>query len=252
MKAVLGFAHRHGLPVVEDAACAAGSEIRTGGRFVRIGRPHADIACFSFHPRKLITTGDGGMLTTRSAQWDRKFRLWRHHSMNASDLERHGRKRAFIESYLELGYNFRMTDIQAAVGREQLKKLPGMVRRRRVQARRYARILSGIPGVVPPSEPAWARSNFQTYCVRLPRGTDKRRVMDRMAASGAAVRTGIMCAHKEPAYTRGGGRGSWRAAGSLKESERALAGCVLLPFFSTMKTSEMQRVARSLARALKT
>ena len=75
----------HGLPVVEDAACAAGSEILLDGAWERIGRPHGDVACFSFHPRKLLTTGDGGMLTTPTAELDRQFRLRRQHGMSVPD-----------------------------------------------------------------------------------------------------------------------------------------------------------------------
>src|SRR5918996_3492545 len=124
-------ARRHRLPVIEDAACAAGTEIFWQGRWERIGRPHGDIACFSFHPRKVITTGDGGMLTTANPDWDRQFRLWRQHAMSVSDTARHGSREVVFEAYTELGYNYRLTDVQAAIGREQLKRLPALVARRR-------------------------------------------------------------------------------------------------------------------------
>src|SRR5439155_19317114 len=133
LSALLSIARRHGLPLVEDAACAMGSEIRWAGEWQTIGRPHGDIACFSFHPRKLLTTGDGGMLTTASAELDRKFRLWRQHSMGVSDTVRHAASQVTFESYAELGFNYRMTDLQAAVGREQLKRLPAVIARRRAQ-----------------------------------------------------------------------------------------------------------------------
>ncbi|HET9148098.1 MAG TPA: aminotransferase class I/II-fold pyridoxal phosphate-dependent enzyme, partial [Acetobacteraceae bacterium] len=86
---ILPLARDHGVPVIEDAACAIGSKILSGGRWENIGAPHGDIACFSFHPRKIVTTGEGGMLTTRNPEFDRLFRLWRQHGMSVADLVRH-------------------------------------------------------------------------------------------------------------------------------------------------------------------
>ena len=123
--AIVDLARRRGLAVVEDAACAIGSEIEWDGRWERIGRPHGDVACFSFHPRKLVSTGDGGMITTANAEWDASLRLWRQHGMSVPDTTRHGASQVIFESYPMVGYNYRLTDIQAAVGREQLKRLPG-------------------------------------------------------------------------------------------------------------------------------
>ena len=122
--------------MIEDAACAIGSEIRWDGRWERIGRPHGDIACFSFHPRKLLSTGDGGMLTTRDAELDATFRLLRQHGMSVPDTVRHASSQVVFESTRSLGFNYRMTDIQAAIGREQLKRLPAIVARRRDAGRR--------------------------------------------------------------------------------------------------------------------
>ena len=169
-------ARRRGLPLIEDAACAAGSEILWDGAWERIGKPHGDAACFSFHPRKVLTTGDGGMVTTSNADWDRQFRLWRQHGMDTPDTLRHGSRQVIVESYPVLGFNYRMTDIQAAVGREQLKKLPEIVESRRALGRRYHAALSSIPGVRPALEPSWARTNWQSYCVRLPEGIDQREI----------------------------------------------------------------------------
>src|SRR5581483_8779000 len=141
MPAVLAVAEKHGLPVVEDAACAIGSEIRVNGRWDRVGRPHGTIACFSFHPRKIVTTGDGGMLTTRDPAIDAKFRLLRQHAMSVPDTVRHGSKSVIFEEYPEVGFNYRMTDIQAAVGRVQLGRLPEILARRRELAGVYAEAL---------------------------------------------------------------------------------------------------------------
>ena len=132
LKAINDIAGRHGLVVVEDAACAIGSEVLWNGEWEKIGKPHGDVACFSFHPRKVITTGDGGMITTNRTDWDAKFRLLRQHAMSIPDTVRHGASQVVFESYPILGYNYRLTDIQAAVGREQLKRLPEIVGSRRI------------------------------------------------------------------------------------------------------------------------
>ena len=132
----------------------------TGSR--RIGKPHALIACFSFHPRKVITTGEGGMLTTADAELDRKFRLLRQHGMSVPDTVRHGSPQVIFEDYLMVGFNYRMTDIQAAVGRKQLTRLPELVSRRRTIASRYTELLGNIDGLRLPFEPDWARSNWQS------------------------------------------------------------------------------------------
>ncbi|MGO4840347.1 DegT/DnrJ/EryC1/StrS family aminotransferase, partial [Rhizobiaceae sp. 2RAB30] len=134
---IMEIAALHGLPVIEDAACAIGSEINVDGTWHKIGAPRADIACFSFHPRKVVTTGDGGMLTTANPDFDRKFRLWRQHGMSVSDTVRHGSQQVIYETYPELGYNYRMTDLQAAIGREQLGRLPDIVAQRRRLAAEY-------------------------------------------------------------------------------------------------------------------
>ncbi len=128
---IVPLAAKLGLPVVEDAACAIGSEILWNGEWQRIGRPHGDVATFSFHPRKIMSTGDGGMLTTRNPAYDKQFKLLRQHGMSVPDTVRHGSNQVIFETHPVLGYNYRMTDIQAAVGREQLKRLAEVVPARR-------------------------------------------------------------------------------------------------------------------------
>lgn len=246
LAALAGIARRRGLPLVEDAACAIGSEILWEGRWEHIGRPRGDVACFSFHPRKLVTAGDGGMLTTADEEWDRKFRLWRQHGMSVPDTVRHSLDRVVVEEYLELGYNYRMTDLQAAVARTQLARLPTMIERRRLLADRYAELLSGIPGLDLPEEPAWARSNWQSFCVRLPPGSDQRQVMEAMLDAGVATRRGIMCAHREPAYSVE----PWLTGPSgLIESEVAQDHCILLPLFHELAAEEQEAVAAALRQA---
>jgi dTDP-4-amino-4,6-dideoxygalactose transaminase len=243
LERILAIARAHGLPVVEDAACAVGSETRWSDTWDKIGKPHGDIACFSFHPRKVMTTGDGGMLTTHNREWDRLFRLWRQHGMSVSDVVRHGSPQVTFEDYPILGYNYRMTDVQAAIGRNQLRRLPRLIARRRELAERYRAALSQIPGVSAPQEPDWARSNWQSYCVRLPRRADQRGIMQYMLDRGVATRRGIMCSHLEEAY-----RGFERRL-PLPASESAHRNCILLPLYADMTAAEQAQVVEALGDA---
>jgi dTDP-4-amino-4,6-dideoxygalactose transaminase len=243
---ILALGKRRGIPVIEDAACAIGSEVLWDGRWERIGKPHADIACFSFHPRKLLSTGDGGMLTTRDEKLDATFRLLRQHGMTVPDTVRHASSQVVFEEYSVPAYNYRMTDIQAAIGREQLKRLPAIVERRRTLAAAYAKCLGGISGVVPANEPAWARTNWQSYTVRLQPPLDQRRVMQRLLDEGISTRRGVMNAHREPAYPAG----SWRASGPLTRGEQAQDTAIVLPLYHQMTDEDQQRVVAALTRAV--
>src|SRR6185295_317475 len=138
--------------------------------------------------------------TTANPEYDRKFRLWRQHGMSVADTVRHNSREVIVEAYPEIGYNYRMTDLQAAVGREQLKRLPDFVARRRAAAARYDLLLAGVPGIRLPREPRWARSNWQSYCVGLPLDTEQRDVMQQMLDDGISTRRGVMCIHQQEAY----------------------------------------------------
>jgi perosamine synthetase len=245
LAALLALCDRHGIPLVEDAAPAIGSEIRIGGRWEPIGRPRGAVACFSFHPRKVITTGDGGMLTTNDAALDRKFRLLRQHGMSVPDTVRHGSPEVIFEDYPVLGYNYRMTDIQAAIGRKQLERLRSLVARRRLLADRYVELLGNIEGLSLPFEPEWARSNWQSYCVRLPSHLDQKAIMQSLLDQGISSRRGIMCSHREPPYT------DQRQARDLRQSELAQDHCILLPLYTQMSEDEQSRVAEAVRRELK-
>lgn len=259
LDAILSIAAAKRIPVVEDAACAIGSEIRAGDAWQKIGRPHGRICCFSFHPRKLLTTGEGGMMTTADPALDRKFRLLRHHGMSVSDRARHQAHEVIFEEYGSIGHNFRLTDIQAAVGRVQLRRLPEIVERRRALAERYRTLFADVPGIGLPEEPRWARPNWQSYCIRLPAGADQRRVMQSMLESGIAARRGVMCAHREPAYADQ----SWRCAEGpgicgcspsscrqLVNGERLQEGSIAVPLFHTMTGAEQKRVVEALSKSL--
>lgn len=241
MERIMAIARHHELPVVEDAACAAGSRIRRNGEWQPIGRPIGDVVCFSFHPRKVISTGDGGMLTTDDPALDARFRLLRQHGMSVNDRERHGSGTVIFEEHSVVGFNYRMTDIQAAVGREQLKRLDAIVDERRALAAEYDRLLADVPGVIVPAEPEWARSNWQSYLVGLPDGHDQRAVMQGLLDRGVASRRGIMCAHREVPYA---------GDHSLPVSERGQDRHIVLPLFAGMSLAEVGEVVDRFATVL--
>jgi dTDP-4-amino-4,6-dideoxygalactose transaminase len=241
MAAVLAVAARHGLPVVEDAACAIGSELRLDDAWTPVGRPHGVVACFSFHPRKVITTGDGGMLTTSDPELDRRFRLLRQHGMSVSDLTRHAATDVVFEEYPIVGFNYRMTDIQAAIGRVQLGRLPELLKHRRALADRYHEALRAMPGLEPPHVPDYARPNFQSYPVRVRSDCLLRRdeLMRALLQRGISTRRGIMNAHQEAAYTD-------RVHASLPQSEDARDSVIMLPLHASLTFDEQTFVLDQL------
>jgi dTDP-4-amino-4,6-dideoxygalactose transaminase len=246
MPAILRIAEKRGIPVIEDAACAIGSQVKTADAWERIGHPHGTVACFSFHPRKVITTGDGGMLTTRDPQLDRKFRLLRQHAMSIPDTIRHGSTQVVFEEYPFVGFNYRMTDIQAAVGRVQLGRLPDLLSRRVALARTYGEAIQHIPGLQPPFVPAWARPNFQSYAVRVTSEYALKRdeLMQALLDHGISTRRGIVNAHQEPAYAKS----EWR---DLQNSESARDSVILLPLHHALSDDQQAYIIdqlRSLGR----
>ena len=240
LEGVLAVAKRHNVPVIEDAACAIGSEIKIDGEWEKIGAPRGDIACFSFHPRKIVSTGDGGMLTTKNPVYDKQFKLLRQHAMSVPDTVRHGSNQVIFETHPMLGYNYRMTDIQAAVGREQLKRVPEIVETRRRLAVRYNELLQNNIGIILPIEPENRRTNWQSYSVTLPSHCDQRMVMQAMLDAGVSTRRGIMCAHREDGYRNG-----W----DLPNSEFAQDRRIILPLYHQMTDEEQTLVAETLKKA---
>ena len=243
LQAIVEIGRKHGIPVIEDAACAIGSEILWNGAWEKIGAPHGDIACFSFHPRKVVSTGDGGMITTRHKSWDAQFRLLRQHAMSVPDTVRHSASDIIFESYPTVGYNYRMTDIQASVGREQLKRLPEIVRTRRALAVQYGELLKDFPQLELPFEPPGARSNWQSYAVKIARHEDQRPIMQAMLEAGVATRRGIMCTHREPAYA------ALPLRFPLKVSEDIQDRTILIPLFAQITPQEQVLVSTALAAA---
>jgi perosamine synthetase len=231
----------HGVAVLDDAACAAGSTYR--GRPVGAG---ALLAAWSFHPRKLLTTGEGGMVTTDDPAWAARLRRLREHGMSVSAADRHGTGKVMLESYEETAFNYRMTDIQAAVGLVQLTRLPGMVGRRRELAARYATLLADIPGLRPVTDPAWGTTNFQSYWVLLPDDAPVQRneLLGILARNGISARRGIMASHQEPAYA------DQPLRVPLPVTEKLTARTVILPLFHELTAADQDQVVEVLRGAL--
>jgi perosamine synthetase len=228
-----------GVAVIEDAACAIGSTYR--------GRPigGGQLVALSFHPRKLLTTGEGGMLLTRDEALAGRLRRLREHGMAVTAHERHASRTVVVESYDELGFNYRMTDLQAAVGLVQLGRLDALVAERRSLAERYRDALDDVPGLVLPGDPPYGTTNYQSYIVRLDDDlpVDRDSVMQELLDRGIASRRGIMAAHLEPACRD-------LAAPELPVTERLTRRTLILPLFHGMDTAQVERVAEALAECL--
>jgi len=258
LPAILDIAGRHNLPVIEDAACAIGSEINIGGAWQTIGQPHGILACFSFHPRKIITTGDGGMITTADQAMASRLRQLRQHAMSVSSTLRHDSQRVVFESFSEPAHNFRMTDMQAAMGRSQLARLRQTIATRRALAERYRSALDDHPLLLPPTEQPWMRANFQSYPLRIRPGArlSQVEIMQHLLDRGVASRRGVGNAHMEPAYantpwscgpvpcdTQLHRQGRCRR---LPQSEEARDQTVMIPLFHGMTEVEQNRVIEAL------
>jgi dTDP-4-amino-4,6-dideoxygalactose transaminase len=227
-----------GIAVIEDAACGAGSTYR--GRSVGAA---ADVTAWSFHPRKLLTTGEGGMLTTANAAWADRARRLREHSMSISAADRQASTLAPAEQYTEIGFNYRMTDLQAAVGIVQLGRLPEIVARRRELAARYSELIAGIPGLRPVTDPAWGTGNFQSYWVEVEPSfaATREQTMEVLAEADVSARRGIMAAHRQPAY-----RDVDTGSVPLPVTERLTDNTLILPVYHELTETDQLRVVAAL------
>lgn len=224
-----------GIVVVEDAACAAGSTYR--GRPVGAG---AEIAAWSFHPRKILTTGEGGMVTTSRDDWAERARRLREHAMSVSAADRHGAVLAPPEEYDEVGFNFRMTDLQAAVGLVQLDRLPAVVQRRRELAASYSKAIAEIEGLRPVADPPYGTGNFQSYWVEVlsEYPLDREGLMAALAEAEISARRGIMAAHRQPAHAR--------PQVQLPVTDRLTDTTLILPLYHQLSESDQARVVEVL------
>ena len=243
MDRLAAIARQHDLVLIEDAAPAIGATYK-GRKVGGLG----NAACLSFHPRKVITTGEGGMLVTDSLPMADRARTLRAHGMSVSDLARHRAERVIFEEYPELGYNYRMTDMQAAIGIEQLRRLDAMIERRRQIARRYAEALADVEGLLLPLSSHEAPHTYQSYMVELQSdlGVNRDQLMQQLLTVGVATRRGVMAIHLEPYY-----RAQYPRL-TLPVTETAARRAMLLPIYATMTTAEQDYVIEQFVSALHT
>ena len=232
---------RHEITLIEDAASAVGSQYR--GRPVGTG---ADVTVWSFHQREILTTGEGGMLTTHRADWATRARALREHSLNLPATDRRGPLQAPQHAYIETGFNYRMTDLQAAVGVVQLRRLAQMVERRREIAAQYAAGLAGLKCLRFVADPFYGTTNFQSFWLEVLPGfaTDREGLLARLSDAGISARRGIMASHRQPAYR-------WRDTGNagLQATERLTDRTLILPIFHELDTPARNRVINCIRAA---
>jgi len=227
---------KYDLELIEDAACAAGSSYK--GK--KIGG-HSDLVCFSFHPRKVISTGDGGMITTNNEIYYNRIKLLRQHGMSVNDRVRHESRSVIFEDHIEVGYNYRMTDIQAAVGIHQLAKLDWLVEERRKISTYYLDRLRMVDWIKLPSELEHCRSNFQSFCVTLKVNAPISRndLMQKFLDEGIVTRRGVMTIHRETAYKNSGKY-------NLPMSEKVHDSTIILPLWVGLAEEDLEKIVSVL------
>lgn len=236
LDAFFALADEHDLLIVEDAACAIGATYK--------GRPigsMGSLACFSLHPRKVITTGEGGMITLNDPELAARLRQLRQHAMNLSDLARHGAQDVVFEAYPERGFNVRMTDMQAALGLCQLEDLDEILAERKRLADRYTEALASIPHLSAPYEPGYAQRTWQSYTVRVEPGSpvERTELMRLLLADGVPTRRGVMAIHQERAYPE-------PPRVPLPHTEAAAADTLMLPLFAGLTDEQQDHVLERL------
>ena len=228
---------QNNLKLIQDAACAAGSSYKRK----KIGS-HSDIVCFSFHPRKVITTGEGGMITTSNPDYIKRIKLLRQHGMSVNDRVRHESGKLLFEDHLELGYNYRMTDIQAAIGIRQLEKLDWIINERRKIALRYIEELKDIDCIKLPIEKEGYFSNYQSFSIYLKKNcpVSRNELMQKLLDAGISTRRGVTTSHRETAY-----KSEYKNL-HLPVSEDAADNSIMIPLYIPMSDEDIDLVISKL------
>lgn len=247
---LLEICERRGIALIEDAACSLGATVqgRQSGTFGRVG-------CFSFHPRKSITTGEGGMIVGNDPNDERRLRSWRSHGVVIDPVP--GKKQPFdLGDFDELGYNYRLTDLQAAVGVAQMRKLTAIIVRRREIAAYYKAQLGGEPHLIAPAEPTGFCHTYQSYVLRVvPNGEDggdpaeaearRNRIMVKLAEQGIATRPGTHAVHTLKYFLEKYGL----KRTCCPNAYRAMTASIALPLFPAMTQGQLEQVVAAVKRA---
>ena len=246
LPAIRALADRYGFAILEDASHAVGSTLDGHP----VGSRHADITVFSFHAVKVVTTGEGGLCATRDAELARRMRLLASHGITRDEAQMQGTSEGgWYYEQVVLGFNYRITDMQAALGRSQLRRLPGMHARREEQARRYDRLLAPLPLILPQRREG-AVSAHHLYAVEIdPRrsNADRGAVYDAMRAAGIGVNVHYIPIHLQPDFRRLG-----FAPGDFPAAEEYYRRALTIPLFPRMTETQQDHVVATLAEALAT
>jgi len=233
-------ADEYGALLLEDAACAAGSEYK-GQKIGGSG----NTCCFSFHPRKVITTGEGGMITTADRSLSERLKVLRAHGMSVDDRTRHEAKNIVEEEYPEVGYNYRMTDFQAAIGLCQLNRIDAIVRQRRELAERYRAGLTNLRGYLDlPEDPPFGKTNFQSFAIVLKGSSPLSRdgFMQQLLSRNISTRRGVMTIHRVKAYQD--------FNTPLPQTEHASDQSIILPLYNSLTVDEQNYVIQQIQEIL--
>lgn len=243
LDAIEAFCKANKLALVEDAACAMGATYK--GR--KIGA-QGKLVTFSYHPRKSITTCEGGALVTDDDAIAERARVLRSHGASVSDAERHKAKGVTFEAYTELGYNYRLSDVQAAIGLAQMNRLAGILKSRRELAKRYDDKLTALGHFEVPYVPDGLEHPYQTYAPLLKASVPVKRndLIQKLAAAGISSRRGIPPIHLEPYM-----KNVLQKIPSLPISEDVSARTIILPLYPQMTHTEQDQVIEALRTALR-
>jgi UDP-4-amino-4,6-dideoxy-N-acetyl-beta-L-altrosamine transaminase len=241
MQAIHALSIKYGFRIIDDASHAI------GGRYqdhpIGDGR-YSDITIFSFHPVKTITTAEGGMAVTRSPQLANHMARLRSHGITRDPAEMtHAPDGPWYYQQIELGYNYRMTEMQAALGLSQMKRLDEFVTTRHALAAAYERLLADLPVTTPWQHPD-GYSGLHLYVIRLKLdaiGASHREVFERLRVGGIGANVHYIPVHRQPYYARMGFK-----AGDFPEAERYYAEAVSLPMFPTLTADQQREVTKAL------
>lgn len=232
MDPILAIAERHGIPVIEDAACALGAEYhgRQAGALGTLG-------VFSFHPRKVITTGEGGMVMTSDDRLAEELRVLRSHGAVRG---------SHYMSFVSAGFNYRLSDVHAAIGVVQMDRLDEILSGRRELAALYAELLAGFPGATAPATPEGRTHTYQSYVVTLDEDLDRDRVIDGMRARGVEVTLGTYGMHLQPYFRDRFGIDD----AQLPNATRAHRSGLTIPLYAGLRREDLERVVGALAECI--
>lgn len=222
----------HGFYIVEDAACSLGSSygsLMTGAL--------ADISVFSFHPRKFITTGEGGGVTTNNPEWAEWMISYKHFGMGQSESR-------LFTGFNRVGTNYKLSNVQAAIGLSQMGVIEALLEKRRILAGKYVQLLKEVPGVELPRTVQDGMHSYQSFPVFV---NDRDRVMAEMREQGVEVQIGTYSLHMHTAFQEAG---AFRIAGSMEGSSYAFNHCLVLPLFHDMTDGEMETVVHLLQKVM--